>query len=299
MDNAKVGAAIRQLRLRDGYTQHELADCLNVTDKAVSKWERGLSMPDVSIVTKLANLLNCDVDNLLEGNISFLETAWQGFLILKESPCVFSGSEVYGKPLVYLLLSYFLLAGIGHIWISCPERDKACIRSLLGDGSGYGIRLEFLPPDTAAPPNPANTMVVFHNPFVYGPNLTKYFQRAMSVQNGISVLILEKHIEKNDMVLSVDRHKVLQMKTSSGELKEYCVPIVFFPVKYFDQIGNAEHMTKLHPLCVEPMGNGMIEYSVQDQDTLLDTAAFLRFLKKHTGKDVYSLQEIARKRNFI
>lgn len=113
MNPVRIGDAIKKLRLRAGYTQHDLADCLNVTDKAVSKWERGLSVPDVSIVTKLSILLNCDVDNLLEGNISYLEHAWQGLLILSGHEDVFAGSEVYGKPLDYFYLSYFLLAGIG------------------------------------------------------------------------------------------------------------------------------------------------------------------------------------------
>lgn len=43
MDAKKVGKAIKVLRSRIGYTQHDLADVLGVTDKAVSKWERGVS----------------------------------------------------------------------------------------------------------------------------------------------------------------------------------------------------------------------------------------------------------------
>ena len=70
MDAVKVGKAIKTLRLIEGYTQHQLAVTMGVTDQAVSKWERGLSIPDVSIVTKLSDLLNIDVDTLLEGNIN-------------------------------------------------------------------------------------------------------------------------------------------------------------------------------------------------------------------------------------
>ena len=299
MNPVRVGAAIKSLRIQAGYTQRDLAECLHVTDKAVSKWERGLSIPDISIITKLSLLLNCDVDNLLEGNITYLERTWQGLLILKEYPDVYAGSEVYGKPLVYLYLSYFMLAGIAEISIYCTRRDRIFIESQLGDGSAYGLHLRFLSDDVQVLQEPANTMVVFQNPFVYGPNLTKYFQRAMSRQNGISVLTLLKKPEKTDIPVSFDKHSALQIKASAGEMKHCCVPIAFFPEKYADQIGNIGNLKKLCPLFAEPMGNGMIEYSVTDQDALLDTAAFMRYLKRRTGRSVYDLKEIAEKRNLI
>lgn len=48
MDNTKLGSLIRALRREAGLKQRELAEALGVTDKAVSKWERGLGCPDVS-----------------------------------------------------------------------------------------------------------------------------------------------------------------------------------------------------------------------------------------------------------
>ena len=100
MDAEKIGKAIKILRKKAGYTQKELSKCLEVTDKAVSKWERGLGVPDISIITKLSILLNCDIDNLLEGNISYIESTWQGILIIDDSQSVSPTSKIYGKPLV-------------------------------------------------------------------------------------------------------------------------------------------------------------------------------------------------------
>ena len=297
MDPVKVGKAIKALRLRAGYTQHDLADCLNVTDKAVSKWERGLSVPDVSIVTKLSILLNCDVDNLLEGNITYLENAWQGFLVMQESG-VYAGSEVFGKPLVHLFLSYFMLAGIRNIWVACRERDRAFMESDLGDGSRYGIRLHYLPAEASLPHDPGNTMVVYDDPFIYGPNLPKYFQRAMSRSCGISVLTAEKTVGRDEMLVSYDRHKAINGRKGGGS-SQYCVPVLFFPKQYYEQIAKIGSLSELYPLYAEPMGNGMIEYAVKDQETLLDTAQFLRFLKNRMGKELYDLQEIAQKRALI
>ena len=47
-------------------TQNELAEKMNVTDKAVSKWERDLSCPDINTISKLANILDVSVDELLQ-----------------------------------------------------------------------------------------------------------------------------------------------------------------------------------------------------------------------------------------
>ncbi len=298
MDPSKIGTAIKTLRLQQGYTQHDLADSLCVSDQAVSKWERGLSVPDISIVIKLSDLLNVDVDNLLEGNITFLDKTWQGFLILKEHDGIFSGSEAYGKPLVYFYLSYFMLAGIGNIYIACPEKDRRWMEVNLGDGTRYGICLTYLEPGIRMPPESENTMVVYNNPFLYGPHLTKYFQRAMSRLHGISVLTAEKNLGESEIRVSYDNYKALR-RANKPSFKQFCTPVVFFPKKFFDQIEAAEDTVRLSPLYAEPMDNGMIEYSVLDKEALLDTAAFLRYIKTRLGKDIYDLREVAVNRNFL
>ena len=66
MDNQKFGQFILSLRKEKGWTQLELAEKLNVTDKAVSKWERDLSCPDINTISKLANILDVSVDELLQ-----------------------------------------------------------------------------------------------------------------------------------------------------------------------------------------------------------------------------------------
>lgn len=63
---AKLGAYIRSLRTEAGLTQAALAEMLHVTDKAVSKWERDLSYPDISLFPKLAGILGVTVSDLLK-----------------------------------------------------------------------------------------------------------------------------------------------------------------------------------------------------------------------------------------
>lgn len=67
MENEKIGPFIRQLRKDRHMTQKELARRLNVTDKAVSKWELGASLPDVALLLPLAEALGVSVTELLGG----------------------------------------------------------------------------------------------------------------------------------------------------------------------------------------------------------------------------------------
>lgn len=67
MENEKTGLFIRQLRKEKGLTQKDLANRLHVTDKAVSKWERGLCAPDIALLRPLAEALGTTVTELIDG----------------------------------------------------------------------------------------------------------------------------------------------------------------------------------------------------------------------------------------
>ena len=67
MDQLKIGKFIAGCRKEKGLTQAQLAEKLNITDKAVSKWERGIAMPDTSIMLELCDILCISVNELLSG----------------------------------------------------------------------------------------------------------------------------------------------------------------------------------------------------------------------------------------
>lgn len=66
MKKKTLGMMIASLRKEKGMTQQELAERMGVTDKAVSKWERDLSCPDVSTIPKLAETFDVSVDELMQ-----------------------------------------------------------------------------------------------------------------------------------------------------------------------------------------------------------------------------------------
>ncbi len=65
MKAKSLGQKICSLRKEKGMTQNDLAEKMNVTDKAVSKWERDLSYPDINSIPRLAETLNVSVEELL------------------------------------------------------------------------------------------------------------------------------------------------------------------------------------------------------------------------------------------
>ena len=70
-----MGRFISELRKTQKMTQKDLAEKLNVSDKAVSKWERGLSCPDISLLSSLSDILGVSIDELLNGEKNGGETS--------------------------------------------------------------------------------------------------------------------------------------------------------------------------------------------------------------------------------
>ena len=67
MNQIKIGRFIAECRKKANLTQMQLAEKLGITDKAVSKWERGVAMPDTSIMLELCDILGISVNELLCG----------------------------------------------------------------------------------------------------------------------------------------------------------------------------------------------------------------------------------------
>lgn len=120
MTKQTFGSTIAALRKEKGMTQLELAQSMGVTDKAVSKWERNLSFPDVASLPRLAEQLGVSVDELLEAKTS-----------AQEEP-----ARNKARPLIELVLKAVALAmGVGVTALSIMDevepRNALC---LLGIG---------------------------------------------------------------------------------------------------------------------------------------------------------------------
>lgn len=86
MDNKAIGEYLKRLRLRAGYKQSELGEMLNVTDKAISRWESGLGTPELGNLVAIAKLYDITVDDILNCNEAV-------FASVSSAPCT-DGSAV-------------------------------------------------------------------------------------------------------------------------------------------------------------------------------------------------------------
>ncbi|MBC5997184.1 helix-turn-helix domain-containing protein [Romboutsia ilealis] len=73
MDCKKVGKLIYELRKEKNMTQKQVAELMNISDKTISKWERGLGCPDVSLLLGLSDIFGVSIEGILSGEINLNE----------------------------------------------------------------------------------------------------------------------------------------------------------------------------------------------------------------------------------
>lgn len=114
MDQVKIGKFISGCRKNKNLTQKQLAEKLNITDRAISKWETGKGMPEASIMLKLCNELDITVNELLSGERiemdRYNEKAEENFIELKQG-CEEIERKLQGILTFFKILSFVLSVG--------------------------------------------------------------------------------------------------------------------------------------------------------------------------------------------
>ncbi len=312
MDNNKIGKAITYLRKRAGYTQKDLAERIGVSDKAVSKWERGIGLPDISYLRKLSILLDTDTDSLLAGDVVHHDAGWRGIIILEDNRYNINASTtIYDKPLIYFLLSYFLLVGIKNIMVICTSMDKRYIDEKLGDGKEYGIELKTVT-ERHGEINlkTGNVMLVYGRCMLYGVDQTRFFQKAMLNRDRLTMLVLPKKISHPSSRIFIDQNKKIINSNNPEQLKTQYdfsdIPIVFFPSELCKEIIKAdsvpEYISKYaseNEMYVETLDRGFVEIEIDNWNNVQEAATFLEIVQNKCGMNVYCLEEVAWRRGFI
>ena len=138
MDQTKIGLLIRTLRTEHGMTQLALAQAIGVTDRAVSKWERGLGCPDLSLLPQLTNVLGVPLEHLLSGELD------------EHDP---NGGTMRN-------LTFYVCPQCGNLLTSTRPASLSCC----------GRRLEALTPQTPDPDHQLQAEVVEDEWFITAPH---------------------------------------------------------------------------------------------------------------------------------
>lgn len=314
MDTASVGKAIAYLRKKVGYTQRELAERIGVSDKAVSKWERGIGLPDTAIIGKIAILLDSDTDSLLAGDIIHQNTDWTGLLLFGENECGINfGTMIYDKPIVHFQLSYFMLVGIRTIRIVCNEENEQLLRKEFDNGQAIGVRLCYyrdIPVDEFAN-SPENVMIVSEMSLIYGVDQTRFFQKAMLNKERTTILSLPKKRDCSPARIYYDSDKKIVTSEDGDKLRTqydyYQIPIVFCPAdmvcamfrdnenfgsNIICNIGKEELYTVI-------LDRGFVEIPLNTWNDVMDASLFVKIVQKACGMQLYCIEEIAWRRGLI
>ena len=184
MDQIKTGALIRQLRTVHGLTQRQLAEQLHVSDKAVSKWETGGGCPDISLLRRLAELLDTEVHVLLSGEIHPNEKEKGNMNKLK----------------------FYVCAGCGNILTATSEAEITCC----------GRRLTALQPREAEPQERLCVEEADGDWFITsGHPMTKAHHISFVAYQNDSTLMLFKQYPEWDLQVTMPRFR-------AGRLLWYC-----------------------------------------------------------------------------
>lgn len=123
MDQIKIGKFIADERKRKGYTQKQLSEKLAISDKTISKWERGNGFPEVSLLLPLCNELEITVNELLSGERvseeDYLKKAEENMVNLvqetQENKKRILLSTMYGWLAIIAALPLFIISGLAQI----------------------------------------------------------------------------------------------------------------------------------------------------------------------------------------
>lgn len=107
MNQIKIGEYITKLRKENGLTQEELGEKLGISDKSVSKWERGIHLPDLNNLVPLADILGTNVNDLLNGGTTSTESSVKNDEIIVDNIKVYSNK--YKKKYVFMFFSFIVV----------------------------------------------------------------------------------------------------------------------------------------------------------------------------------------------
>ena len=228
---------------------------------------------------------------------------------------------IYDKPMVYYPLSVLMLAGIQDVLIITTPEDLNSFKRLLGDGSQFGIRLEY-----AIQPSPdglaqafiigekfigdSNVCLVLGDNIFYGQGFTPMLKKAVSRAKGATVFGYQVKDPERFGVVEFDQQKrAISLEEKPKQPKShFAVTGLYFydndVIQIAKQVKPSERgeleITTVNQMClergdlnVELLGRGFAWLDTGTHSSLLEAAQFVETIEKRQGYKVACLEEIA------
>jgi glucose-1-phosphate thymidylyltransferase len=234
---------------------------------------------------------------------------------------------IYDKPLIYYPLSVLLLCGIREILIISTPQDIGCYNTLLGDGSQFGVRFEYVVQDQ--PRGLADAFIlgeefigdddvclVLGDNIFFGQDLTKILSNAIIDNNGATIFGYPVRDARSFGVVEFDEDRnVISIEEKPEHPKsKYAVPGLYFYNNDVIEIAkqvvpsargeieitsvNNEYL-KRGQLKVSLLGRGMAWLDTGTPDGMLRASEYVEAIQARQGLYVACLEEIAWRRHFI
>ena len=192
MDCGKVGALLYRLRKETGMTQQQVADRLNISNKTISKWERGLGCPDVSLLGELSGLFQVNIEKILNGALETNGLEAGNLRRIKFYACPICGN---------------IISNTGNAEISCCGRRLTALTAKPAD-EAHAVAIE----DTDG-----STYVTFQHEM-----MKEHFISFVAYIRNDRLLFVKLYPEQEASVILPDTNAAALLRKHSGGLYYYC-----------------------------------------------------------------------------